>query len=111
MTSIDELFKKPNSSGGSAKRKFETPDAQEAYKSAKLSANGSPNGRTNGATVEDDEDDDIEAGPELPPDDEDEDEEGRFFGGGVTRDTVQALNYIDEQDEDGYAEEKIDSAW
>jgi beta-catenin-like protein 1 len=114
MTSVDELFKKPSLPSGSTKRKFDAPDAQEVYKAAKLSANGSPNGRNraNGATVEDaGGDEDIEAGPELPPDDEDDDEEGRFFGGGVTRDAAEALDYIDEQDEDGFAEEKIDSAW
>lgn len=63
MTSIDELFKKPGTfTSGSIKRKFETPDAEQAYKAAKLSSNGSPNGTNgNGATVED-EDDDVEAG-------------------------------------------------
>lgn len=43
------------------------------------------------------------AGPELPPDFESEDvpddEEGRFFGGGMERETAQAMNYIDEQDQ------------
>ncbi|KAK5165408.1 uncharacterized protein LTR77_008937 [Saxophila tyrrhenica] len=113
MTSVDELFKKPNLPSGSTKRKFEAPDAQAAYKATKLSANGSPNGtaQANSATVEDDEDDDVEAGPEPPPDDEGDDEEGRFFGGGVTKDAAQALDYLDEQDEDGYKEEKIDSGW
>ncbi|KAK3680812.1 hypothetical protein LTR37_021040 [Vermiconidia calcicola] len=112
MTSIDELFKKPNLPAGSTKRKYEAPDAQQAYKAAKLSSNGSPNGlHSNGATVEDAEDDDVEAGPELPPNDEGDDEEGRFFGGGVTKDTAEALDYIDQQDEDGYKEEKIDSTW
>ena len=113
MTSVDELFKKPSLPGGSVKRKFEAPDPQQAYKAAKLSSNGSPNGaHPNGSTVEDvEDDDDIEAGPKLPPDDEGDDEEGRFFGGGVTRDTAEALDYIDEQDEDGFKVEKIDSAW
>ncbi|TKA25186.1 hypothetical protein B0A50_05884 [Salinomyces thailandicus] len=116
MTSVDDLFKKPNLPSASYKRKFETPDAQEAYKAAKTSDRASPNGKhTHGASVqdalEDDGDDDIEAGPELPPE-EDEDDEGRFFGGGVTKDTAEALEYIDEQDGgDTYAEEKIDSAW
>ncbi|KAI6984061.1 DUF1716-domain-containing protein [Hortaea werneckii] len=113
MTSVDELFKKPNLPSGSVKRKFEAPDPQQAYKSAKLGDNASPNGsHANGASVEDaaDDDDDIEAGPELPPD-EDEDEEGRFFGGGVTKDTADALEYIDEQEGDSYTEEKVDPAW
>ena len=105
MTSIDELFKKPNLPAGSTKRKYEPPGAQQAYKAAKLSSNGSPNGlHSNGATVENAEDDDVEAGPELPPNDEGDDEEGRFFGGGVTQDTAEALDYIDQQVEDGYKE-------
>jgi beta-catenin-like protein 1 len=53
--------------------------------------------------VEDEEDDDGVAGPELPPDFEEEvvdDEEGRFFGGGITNDTAEVLNFIDERDKD-----------
>ena len=113
MTSVDDLFRRSNLSSGSTKRKFEAPDPQQAYKATKLSSDSSPNGtHVNGATVEDDEDvDDIEAGPELPPDEEHDDEEGRFFGDGVTRDAADALDYIDEQDGDGFKEEKIDSAW
>lgn len=55
------------------------------------------------AAVEDEEVYDGLAGPELPPDFGPEegvdDEEGRFFGGGVERKTVEAMQYIDEQDE------------
>ena len=50
-----------------------------------------------------DEIDDGEAGPELPPDFEDDipdDEEGRFFGGGMEQKTAQAMEYIDEQEEE-----------
>lgn len=50
-----------------------------------------------------DEIDDGEAGPELPPDFEEDvpdDEEGRFFGGGMEQKTAQAMEYIDQQDED-----------
>lgn len=113
MTSVDDLFKKPNLPLGSTKRKFEAPDAEQAYKAAKLSTNGSPNGaHVSSATVEDAEDDgDIEAGPSLPPDDEGDDEEGRFFGGGVTEDAAEALDYLDQQDEDGFKAETIDSSW
>jgi len=114
MTSIDDLFKKPNLPSGSIKRKFEAPDAQEAYKASKLTSESSPNGtHANGATVEDEEDDDdFEAGPSLPPDlDEGDDADGRFFGGGVTRDTADALDYVEELDDDGLTVEKIDSAW
>ena len=54
------------------------------------------NGR---ATVEDGEDEDITAGPELPPDEDvAEDEEGRFFGGGISNDTAEVLDFIDEQE-------------
>lgn len=112
MTSVDELFKGQGSFSGSTKRKLEIPDAQTAYKSTKLSKGASPNGSgANAATVED-ESDDMEAGPELPPeDDAGDDEDGRFFGTGMSEGAVEALDYIDEQDADGYQEEKIDSAW
>ena len=52
--------------------------------------------------VEDEGEDDGEAGPELPPDFEEDipdDEEGRFFGGGMERQTAEAMHYIDQQDE------------
>lgn len=99
----------------SNKRKLEvTKDPNEIYKSAKLSSNGyaSSNGRT--AAVEDD----IEAGPSAPlPDDEDygpdipDDEEGRFFGGGVTREENEILDFMEGQESAEIAPEKIDSAW
>lgn len=44
----------------------------------------------------------MEAGPALPPDESEEtidDEEGRFFGGGITSDTADVLNFIDERDQ------------
>ena len=61
--------------------------------------------KTNGsATVEDDDENgDIEAGPAMPIDEEDagpEDEEGRFFGGGITSNTKDVLDFMDEQDKD-----------
>lgn len=113
MSSIDDLFRKPNapSSYVGSKRKFEPADAQEVYKSAKLSADNDAKGRAHGASVEDEEDD-IEAGPELPPEEDDEaDEEGRFFGSGITRDTTDALDYLEDADGEEYVEEKIDAAW
>ena len=74
----------------------------EIYKSLKL--NGSKDARSsNQPTVEDtaDAEDDVEAGPELPPDlDDNEDGEGRFFGGGLTSSTVDALKYVDQQDQE-----------
>lgn len=58
-----------------------------------------------------DEEEDGEAGPELPPDfDEDipDDEEGRFFGGGMERQTAEAMQYIDHQDaEEGQEEVRV----
>ncbi|EER25745.1 hypothetical protein D8B26_004153 [Coccidioides posadasii str. Silveira] len=113
MTSIDELFKKPSLPSGQ-KRKFEpVRDPNEIYKSAKLDTNGAASG-SRAATVDDAEDEDI-AGPELPPDfgqeDIPDDEEGRFFGGGVTRDTTNALDFIEQQEKEGVTAGKIDSAW
>lgn len=84
--------------------------------------------------MQDEEDADVVAGPELPSDQDEEvvdDDEGRFFGGGITNDTAEVLDFIDEQDKDhlrvrpscAYFEvcvsltetyqkpEKIDSAW
>lgn len=73
----------------------------ELYKAAKLEANGDvKSGKS--PMVEDEEEDDGEAGPELPPDfdaeDVPDDEEGRFFGGGMERQTAQAMQYIDQQE-------------
>ena len=52
---------------------------------------------------DEDGDEDGLAGPELPPDMQEEvpdDEEGRFFGGGITSDTAEVLDFIDEQEQD-----------
>lgn len=87
----------------------------ELYKAAKIGANGDVKNKGKGkaAMVEDDGaevDDDQEAGPELPPDfdpeadipEDGEDEEGgRFFGGGMSRQTAQAMAYIDQAEADG----------
>ena len=63
-------------------------------------------------------DDDGFAGPELPPDFEEEiadDEEGRFFGGGITSDTAEVLNFIDGRDNEDIVGQdlvvKRDAAW
>lgn len=59
----------------------------------------------------------MEAGPSAPPEDEDygpdipDDEEGRFFGGGVTQEENEILDYMDDQESAEIAPEKIDSAW
>ncbi|KAL2432724.1 Beta-catenin-like protein 1-like protein [Exophiala dermatitidis] len=129
MTSVDELFR--GTSAGS-KRKLEDPTTAFSHalsnKSTKVTNGSSPrsltidnhdsNGSGNAAaSVQDDTldgQDDIEAGPSLPPDGvEDEpgdDEEGRFFGGGVSKQEREVIDYIDKND-DGDAEEKFDSAW
>lgn len=114
MTSIDELFKRPNLP---SKRKLESPsDPTQSYKSAKLTANGDAKRRDH-ASVEAGGLDDEEAGPELPPDlaeddGPDEDDEGRFFGSGIEEEAKQALDYLDTRDnEEHYVEEKIDSSW
>ncbi|EYE94963.1 beta-catenin-like protein 1 [Aspergillus ruber CBS 135680] len=116
MTNVDELFKKPLSIG-TGKRKLEPAhDPNELYKAAKLESNGDVKSKGKAFMVEDEKEDDGEAGPELPPDfeeDEPDDEEGRFFGGGMERQTADAMQYIDQQDaEEGQvAPEKFDSAW
>ena len=98
--------------------------------------NGKGDARSHGqVTLEEEagEDDGI-AGPELPPDidiEVPEDEEGRFFGGGITNNTAEVLDFIDEQEQDSSVvsgdnwvssvpveanstlqkQEKVDSAW
>lgn len=78
----------------------------ELYKAAKLDAGGDVKSKGKAAIVEEeggDAEDDY-AGPELPPDFEAEDvpddEEGRFFGGGMERQTAQAMQYIDQHEEE-----------
>ncbi|KAF7541906.1 hypothetical protein G7054_g280 [Neopestalotiopsis clavispora] len=122
MTSIDELLKGASSS----KRKLEPlRDPNEIYKSARTNGSSSRH-----AHVEDEpsEDADLEAGPELPPDDEDgdygpsmppeeeeeagDDEEGRFFGGGVSAQQREILDYVDSAEQQlQFKEEKIDVPW
>nr|OQO19857.1 hypothetical protein B0A51_12452 [Rachicladosporium sp. CCFEE 5018] len=120
MASITDLFKGPSSSSSSAsiKRKFNSHDADRAYKATKYSASSFPNPKS--ASLEDapeNDNSDTEAGPALPPtEDLPDDEEGRFFGGGVSRDAAEALDYIDTQDSNDangieYGVEKIDASW
>jgi beta-catenin-like protein 1 len=117
MTSIDDLFK---GTSAATKRKFENPseyDPSQAYKSAKLSPNSDVKRASHIAVA--DQDDEDEAGPSLPPDaadrdgDEDgDDEEGRFFGGGLDENAIDAINYLDAQDAEGaIMEERYDIAW
>lgn len=92
------------------------PLLDEAYKSART-GNTTPRH----AQVQDDEDDDREAGPAPPsadddtgdfgpvlPEADDDDDEGRFFGGGITKDEAEILDYV--QGEDA-PEEAIDEPW
>lgn len=83
----------------------------ELYKAAKLESNGDVKSKGKAPMVEDEEEDNGEAGPELPPDfeeDEPDDEEGRFFGGGMERQTADAMQYIDQQDaEEGQAAVRV----
>lgn len=114
MADIDSLFKKPGLP--SIKRKLEAHrNPNEIYKSAKLTPNGDVKGKVHIAPVEDGDEDDEVAGPGLPPDDdqgpEPEDEEGRFFGSGVTRNTADVLDFIEERDKEDFTTEKIDSSW
>lgn len=74
----------------------------QKYKISKLSANGDP-GTIARATVKDEEDLDVVPDPELLSDQDEgivDDDEGRFFGGGITKDTAEVLDFIDEQDKD-----------
>ena len=118
MSSIDELFKKPNLP---TKRKLEVShDPSNFYKSVKHFSNGDAKGKTH-ASVEDDieDDDDIEAGPAPPPDDEDEDDDGaeddeggRFFGSGVDEGTKAAMDFVEaRENEVSFVDEKYDLAW
>ncbi|KAJ5631794.1 uncharacterized protein N7484_011894 [Penicillium longicatenatum] len=115
MTSVDELFKKPSGVGNSKRKLEPLQDPNELYKSAKLDSNADVRSKGKEAMVEDELDDDGEAGPELPPDmdteDIPDDEEGRFFGGGMEQKTAQAMQYIDQQEEEEAAPEKFDTAW
>ena len=77
--------------------------ADEIYKSAKLTTNG--NAKQHRQSTVEEEDEFGVAGPELPPGEEgdqepeDDDDEGRFFGGGITKDTATVLDFIDERDQ------------
>ncbi|KAL2022236.1 hypothetical protein VTK56DRAFT_5846 [Thermocarpiscus australiensis] len=113
MTSVDEIFQK---SGLPSKRRLDpVRDPTQVYKSAKLSSNGSASRH---ARVDDEPNplDDTEAGPLPPPaddndpdadygpaalpenDDVGDDDEGRFFGGGITKQEREILDFVDSAD-------------
>lgn len=116
MSDIDTLFKRPHIP---SKRKFEPSSSpSNIYKSTKTFTNGGSQSGQRASVVEDDEEqnnEDDAAGLSLPLDEEQQagspDEEGRFFGGGVNKNTAEVLDFIDEQDNEEYTQEKIDSAW
>lgn len=64
---------------------------------SKLSTNGDVKSNGRATSEDENEDEDVEAGPEMPPDD---DEDGRFFGGGITNNTREVLDFMEEQDKD-----------
>ncbi|KAM3071425.1 hypothetical protein ACMFMG_009023 [Clarireedia jacksonii] len=115
MTSIDDLFKKPALPGN--KRKLEpTRDPNQIYKAAKLSPDS--HAKSNGKQPAIEDGDDMEAGPSAPPDDDEDygpdipdDDEGRFFGGGISKDESEILDYMDGQESAEIVPEKIDSSW
>ncbi|KAI9706063.1 MAG: hypothetical protein M1836_005469 [Candelina mexicana] len=101
MVSINDPFMKADVPG--TKRKLDsTLDRNAIYKSARHHVNGET--KTKGRTiVEDEAENDELAGPELPPDGEEpapDDEDGRFFGGGISGDTAEVLDFIDEREKD-----------
>ncbi|KAL1990431.1 hypothetical protein VTN49DRAFT_6270 [Thermomyces lanuginosus] len=119
MASFDDIFKKP-STVSTGKRKLEQPiqDPNELYrKAAKVDSNGDTRNKGKAPMVTDEEEEESEvAGPELPPDFEEDipdDDEGRFFGGGMAKETAQAMEYLDqaEKEVEVAAPEKIDIAW
>ncbi|KFA77946.1 hypothetical protein S40288_08295 [Stachybotrys chartarum IBT 40288] len=114
MASVDEIFKQ---AGMPSKRKLDSVrDPNEIYKSAKLDAQTTERHARVGADADDGNDDDF--GPELPPEDtdtrngegEDDDEEGRFFGGGITKQESEVLDFVEGADL-GQISDKIDIAW
>jgi hypothetical protein len=80
----------------------------------KLGANGDISNKGKAAVVTEEDESEF-AGPELPPnfDQEDvpDDEEGRFFGGGVRRETARAMDYLDQQDNEETAVRKHFKPW
>ncbi|KAL7960149.1 Catenin-beta-like protein [Trichoderma compactum] len=109
MANVDDLFK---ASGSIGKRKLDQPirDPNEIYKATKLTDRST----NRHAQVEDDVEnpaDDDDFGPELPPEDDvGDDEEGRFFGGGITKQESEILDFVDKADAGGDLD-KIDGAW
>ncbi|KAI9771168.1 MAG: hypothetical protein M1840_002519 [Geoglossum simile] len=113
MTSIDDLFKKPALPG--SKRKLEPDRDPSIYKSMKVHVNRDVKGKGRATAEDEDGGNDppgVEAIPEYPPVElDDDDEDGRFFGGGITKDTAEILDFIEERDGGDSAPEEINSVW
>ncbi|RDA95644.1 hypothetical protein CP533_1198 [Ophiocordyceps camponoti-saundersi (nom. inval.)] len=127
MASVDDIFKNV---GLPSKRKREAiTDPNEIYKSSKLSASSQRNRKNDrpisdqGAAAAADDDDDLEAGPAPPPQEQDDsggheeaevgdDDEGRFFGGGISAQESEVLDFVAGVGEDAnQGPENIDAAW
>ncbi|RPA80637.1 DUF1716-domain-containing protein [Ascobolus immersus RN42] len=108
MTDVNDLFKKPALPASNIRKRKAEPslDPVAAFKAAKLDADGSGKLR---ATAEEDG----EGGPQTETVEfNDDDEDGRFYGGGVSKQESEILDYIDKQDQEGEVKvEVIDSAW
>ncbi|KAG6030153.1 hypothetical protein E4U41_000164 [Claviceps citrina] len=134
MASIDDIFKARERISSPPKPPWlSRPDHYEAYKASKLSANGSnrrtrdEHGRDDGDNDNNDDgeagpaagqDDEQDFGPAMPPGDEEgadgddgDDEEGRFFGGGISKQESRILDFVDEADEGVRVPDKMDAAW
>lgn len=126
--SSTETFPRPTAN---LKRKLNDPTTSFARTTSRKSvkhaevdspSNSNRTGTINGsksARVEDEpeieEEDDQEAGPSLPPEDDTEDvpeddEEGRFFGGGVSKQEKDVLDYI-EHNEGDEPDEEVNLTW
>ncbi|KAK4443493.1 beta-catenin-like protein 1 [Podospora aff. communis PSN243] len=124
MASIDDIFK---GAGIPSKRKLDpVRDPTEIYKSAKLASHT----RRHQPQVEDSPD--VEAGPAPPPDEDPEDPEedygpslpddpetgddaeGRFFGGGITAQEAEILDFVNDSSTTpatAPVDDKIDTTW
>ena len=110
--------------------KYSPSYLDQVYKSARLTPNGQSSRHARVDDEEEPRDEDVEAGPAPPPpgededgdygpapppddgDDDNDDEEGRFFGGGITAQESEVLDYMNQQDESaGARAEKFDTAW
>merc|ERR1712000_522858 len=102
-------------SSATGKRKLDPiKDPNEIYKSAKHNTGGTdrhlqtqPADETeNGQEHDPMHGDDEDFGPEMPPDDD----EDRFFGGGLSKEESQIIDFVDDAD-DGRNVDKIDAGW